>query len=83
MAMRDRNKIALQSDLLGANEIDIRTILALTGDPATISDQPHTKGVFESDSSMMLDIISCFNSGISYAGNLFFFKQKTAYEMLM
>ena len=68
MTMRDRNKIALQSDLLGANEIDIRTILALTGDPATISDQPHTKGVFESDSSMMLDIISCFNSGISYAG---------------
>ncbi len=68
MSMRDRNKIALQSDLLGANEADIRAILALTGDPATISDQPHTKGVFESDSSMLLDIISCFNSGIDYAG---------------
>ncbi len=68
MSMRDRNKIALQSDLLGANEVDIRAILALTGDPATISDQPHTKGVFESDSSMLLDIISCFNSGINYAG---------------
>jgi 5,10-methylenetetrahydrofolate reductase len=68
MSMRDRNKIALQSDLLGANEVDIRAILALTGDPATISDQPHTKGVFESDSSLMLDIISCFNSGIDYAG---------------
>ncbi|NCO01284.1 MAG: methylenetetrahydrofolate reductase [Epsilonproteobacteria bacterium] len=68
MSMRDRNKIALQSDLLGANEVDIRTILALTGDPATISDQPHTKGVFEADSSMLLDIIACFNSGIDYAG---------------
>lgn len=68
MAMRDRNRIALQSDLLGANEVDIRAILALTGDPATISDQPHTKGVFEADSSLMLDIISCFNSGIDYAG---------------
>jgi len=68
MSMRDRNKIALQSDLLGANEIDIRTILALTGDPASISDQPHAKGVFESDSSLLLDIISCFNSGIDFAG---------------
>ncbi len=71
MSMRDRNKIALQSDLLGANEVDIRAILALTGDPATMSDQPHTKGVFEADSSMLLDIISCFNSGINYAGKPF------------
>ena len=68
MSMRDRNKIALQSDLLGANEVDIRAILALTGDPATISDQPHAKGVFEADSSLLLDIISAFNAGMDYAG---------------
>jgi len=68
MSMRDRNKIALQSDLLGSNEVNVRAILALTGDPATISDQPHTKGVFEADSTLLLDIISCFNSGINYAG---------------
>ncbi|QSZ41101.1 methylenetetrahydrofolate reductase [Sulfurimonas aquatica] len=68
MAMRDRNKIALQSDLLGANEVDIRAILALTGDPATMSDQPHTKGVFEGDSSLLLDIISAFNAGMDHAG---------------
>ncbi len=74
MSMRDRNKIALQSDLLGANELDIRAILALTGDPATISDQPHTKGVFEADSSMLLDIISAFNSGMDYAGKPFSMK---------
>jgi len=71
MSMRDRNKIALQSDLLGANEVDIRAILALTGDPATISDQPHAKGVFEGDSSLLLDIISAFNSGMNYAGKPF------------
>jgi len=71
MSMRDRNKIALQSDLLGANEVDVRAILALTGDPANLSDQPHTKGVFESDSSLLLDIISAFNSGMSYAGKPF------------
>ena len=71
MSMRDRNKIALQSDLLAANEIDIRAILALTGDPATISDQPHAKGVFEADSSLLLDIISAFNSGMDYGGKPF------------
>ncbi|MDD5373424.1 MAG: methylenetetrahydrofolate reductase [Sulfurimonas sp.] len=79
MSMRDRNKIALQSDLLGANEANIRAILALTGDPATISDQPHTKGVFESDSSLLLDIISCFNSGINYAGKPLAHKPKELY----
>ena len=57
MSMRDRNKIALQSDLLGANDFDVRAILALTGDPAKMSDQPHTKGVFEGNSNMLLQII--------------------------
>ncbi len=71
MSMRDRNKIALQSDLLGANEADIRAILALTGDPASISDQPNTKAVVEGDSTLLLDIIECFISGIDYAGKPF------------
>lgn len=71
MSMRDRNKIALQSDLLGANEVDVRAILALTGDPANMSDQPHTKGVFEGDSTLLLDMISAFNSGMNYAGKPF------------
>ncbi|MDT8338908.1 MAG: methylenetetrahydrofolate reductase [Sulfurimonas sp.] len=79
MSMRDRNKIALQSDLLGANEVEIRAILALTGDPASISDQPHTKGVFEADSTLLLEIISCFNSGIDYAGKPLTHKPKEIY----
>ncbi|WP_321778972.1 methylenetetrahydrofolate reductase [Sulfurimonas sp.] len=79
MSMRDRNKIALQSDLLGSNEVDIRAILALTGDPATISDQPHAKGVFEADSTLLLDIIASFNSGLSYAGKPFVHKPKYIY----
>ncbi|MDQ7045533.1 MAG: methylenetetrahydrofolate reductase [Sulfurimonas sp.] len=79
MSMRDRNKIALQSDLLGSNEVDIRAILALTGDPATISDQPHAKGVFEGDSTLLLDIISAFNSGMNYAGKPFKDKPKEIY----
>ncbi|WP_201352769.1 methylenetetrahydrofolate reductase [Hydrogenimonas urashimensis] len=79
MTMRDRNKIALQSDLLGANSIDVRAILALTGDPAKISDQPQAKGVFESDSTMLLDIIKCFNAGIDYAGREFGIKPRPIY----
>ena len=68
MSMRDRNRIALQSDLLGGNEFDIRAILALTGDSAAMSDQPNTKGVFDGNSNLLLDIVSCLNSGIDYAG---------------
>ncbi len=79
MSMRDRNKIALQSDLLGANGVDVRAILALTGDPAKISDQPSAKGVFESDSTMLLDIIKCFNAGIDYAGREFGIKPRPIY----
>ena len=58
MSMRDKNKIALQSDLLGGNDFDIRAVLALTGDPASMSDQPRAKGVFESNSTMLLEIIN-------------------------
>lgn len=68
MSMRDRNRIALQSDLLGGNEFDIRAVLALTGDSAAMSDQPNAKGVFDGNSSLLLDIITCLNSGIDYAG---------------
>jgi len=76
MSMRDRNKIALQSDLLGANDFNVRSILALTGDSAKISDQPQTRGVFEGDSTLLLDMIQCFNSGIDYAGKPFSVKPK-------
>ena len=77
ISMRDKNKIALQSDLLGANDFNVRAILSLTGDPAKMSNQPHTKGVFESNSNMLLDIINSFNNGMDYAGHLFKSKPKT------
>ncbi len=79
MTMRDRNKIALQSDLLGANDVDIRAILALTGDLASMSDQPKTKGVFEGSSTLLLDIIKCFNGGIDYAGKPLDIRPKPIY----
>lgn len=67
MSMRDRNRIALQSDLLGANESQVRAILALTGDSAHYSDQPHAKGVFEGNSNLLLDIIATLNGGTDLA----------------
>ena len=79
MSMRDRNKIALQSDLLGSNDFEIRTILALTGDPANMSDQPRAKGVFESNSNMLLEIIKSFNNGMDYSGKPFKSKPKKIY----
>jgi len=79
MSMRDRNKIALQSDLLGANDFDVRAVLALTGDPANMSDQPRAKGVFESNSNMLLEIIKSFNNGMDYAGKPFKTKPKKIY----
>lgn len=71
MSMRDRNRIALQSDLLGANEANVRAFLALTGDPAKISDQKEAKGVFEGDSTLLLDIISALNNGTDMMGKPF------------
>ena len=71
ISMRDRNKIALQSDLLGVNDFDVRAILALTGDPAKMSDQPHAKGVFEDNSNLLLQIIKSFNNGMDYSGKPF------------
>jgi 5,10-methylenetetrahydrofolate reductase len=67
MSMRDKNKLSLQSTLLGANDFDLRCILALTGDPAKFSDQPDVKGVLERDSTLLLSIIHHLNKGVDYS----------------
>jgi methylenetetrahydrofolate reductase (NADPH) len=68
MSMRDKNKLAMQSELLGLNDFGVRGILALTGDPARLSDQPNVKGVFEGNSVELLRIIKFFNAGVDFAG---------------
>ena len=70
MSMRDKNKLSLQSTLLGANDFDIRCILALTGDPAKLSDQPEVKGVLERDSTLLLSIIYKLNKGLDYSNKV-------------
>jgi len=66
---RDRNLMGLQSDLLGANAVGIRDILALTGDPPHVGDYPHATAVYDVDSIGLVSIISKLNSGFDFAGN--------------
>jgi methylenetetrahydrofolate reductase (NADPH) len=68
VSMRDKNKLAMQSELLGLNDFGVRAVLALTGDPARLSDQPNVKGVFECDSTQLLRAVKLFNEGVDFAG---------------
>jgi methylenetetrahydrofolate reductase (NADPH) len=52
---RDRNRIALQSDLLGAAALGVRNLLLLTGDDPKAGDQPDTKPVFDLTSQQLLE----------------------------
>jgi methylenetetrahydrofolate reductase (NADPH) len=54
MTCRDRNRIALQSDLLGASALGIRTVLVMTGDHPKFGDHPGAKPVFDLDSIELL-----------------------------
>lgn len=54
MACRDRNRIALQSDLLAASALGVRNVLCLTGDDVSVGDQPEAKRVFDFDSMHLL-----------------------------
>ncbi len=66
---RDRNCLALQSDLLSAWALGIKNVLALTGDHPTMGDHPKARPVFELDSVSLLDVIGKLNSGVDMAGN--------------
>jgi methylenetetrahydrofolate reductase (NADPH) len=64
MACRDRNKIALQADLMGAHALGIRNILALTGDPVKAGDHPDAKGVFDLEAVRLLQLIRKLNQEV-------------------
>ncbi|MBO8233055.1 methylenetetrahydrofolate reductase [Prochlorococcus marinus XMU1419] len=64
ISCRDRNKIALQSDILGANALGIKNILCITGDSVKSGDQQNTKAVHEFESVRLLKQIQDFNKGI-------------------
>jgi len=69
MTCRDRNRIALQSDLLSAWVLGIKNVLALTGDLPQLGDHPQAKAVFDLDSVTLLQAISRLNEGYDLAGN--------------
>jgi methylenetetrahydrofolate reductase (NADPH) len=52
---RDKNRIALQSELMGAAALNIRNVLVLTGDDPKAGDQPDTKPVFDIDSRTLIE----------------------------
>ena len=64
ISCRDRNKIALQSDILGANALGIKNILCITGDSVKAGDQQNAKAVHEFESVRLLQQIQAFNKGI-------------------
>ena len=63
MACRDRNRIAIQADLLGAHALGIRNLLCLTGDPVRAGDQPKARPVNELESVRLLQQVTAFNRG--------------------
>ena len=56
VSCRDRNRIAIQGDLLGAAALGVRNVLCLTGDDVTNGDQPEAKRVFDFDSIQLLQV---------------------------
>lgn len=69
MTCRDRNRLALQSDLLSAYGLGIENILCLTGDHQSLGDHPQAKGVFDLDSVQLLVAATKLQQGKDLAGN--------------
>jgi methylenetetrahydrofolate reductase (NADPH) len=69
MTCRDRNRIALQSDLLSAWVLGIKNVLALTGDLPSLGDHPEAKMVYDLDSVTLLQVIARLNEGFDMRGN--------------
>ncbi|MFY9402296.1 MAG: methylenetetrahydrofolate reductase [Candidatus Omnitrophota bacterium] len=69
LTCRDRNRLALQSDLLSAAALGIENILILTGDHTTAGDHPEAKPVFDLDSVQLLQAASMLKNGSDLKGN--------------
>jgi 5,10-methylenetetrahydrofolate reductase len=70
MVCRDRNRIALQSDLLSAYVLGIRNVLCLTGDHTTLGDHPEARPVFDLDSVSLLRAAQGLIDGKDLSGNV-------------
>jgi len=68
LTCRDRNRIALQSDLLGAYVLGIENVLCLTGDYVSLGDHPDAKPVFDLDSVSLIAATKALSEGRDLAG---------------
>jgi 5,10-methylenetetrahydrofolate reductase len=69
MTCRDRNRIALQSDLLGASVLGIKNVLCMTGDHVTAGDHKSAKPVYDIESVQLLKAVDGLNNGKDMSGN--------------
>ncbi len=65
---RDRNRLALQSDLLAAWTLGLENVLVVTGDDPRGGDHPQAKGVFDLDSTQLMEITAGMNEGHDMLG---------------
>lgn len=68
LTCRDRNRMALQSDLLGAAALGVENLLLLSGDHARFGDHPAARSVFDLDSVQLMEVVGNLNSGRDMAG---------------
>jgi len=66
---RDRNLLGLQSDLMGASLLGVRSILAVTGDPARMGDQAGASSVYDLNSYGLIKLLADLNLGVNAMGN--------------
>ena len=69
MTCRDRNRIGLQSDLLGASILGIKNVLCMTGDHPNAGDHKEAKPVYDIESVQLLQIVNALNNGKDMMGN--------------
>src|SRR4051812_4906053 len=67
-ACRDRNLLAMQSDLLGAHSMGVRNVLLVTGDPPRIGDYPDATAVQDVDSIGLTNVVAQLNRGLDIGG---------------
>ena len=70
LSCRDRNRIALQAELLGAHALGITNILCLTGDPVRVGDQSQAKSVQDFNSIELIKQVTSLNKGIDPVSDL-------------
>jgi 5,10-methylenetetrahydrofolate reductase len=69
MTCRDRNRIGLQADLLGASTLEIKNVLCMTGDHVSAGDHKQAKPVYDVESVQLLKIVDGLNNGKDMSGN--------------